>query len=819
MYRTLYCLASEHDYRLVLLAALICITAAFTAFRLYAHVVASSGFRRIAFTTLTGVCTASGIWATHFVAMLAYNPGVPLGYDPVTTVGSLLVAMAVTGAGFYLAAQPSQASPACGGAVIGAGIGAMHYTGMGAVLVPGALTWDVPIVVASLAIGMGLTSVALVKFHSEKNGVRASAIGAALLTLAICGLHFTAMGAVTIVPDPTVAPAPSSFDNPKLALAITAIAFVLLVSGLAASLVESEASRQRKAADASFRRQSDELAQEIEERRRLFETSLDLIFITDRKGTFIRVSPSSTAILGYAPAEMVGRSAVDFIFADDLTPTRQEMRQARAGRSTRNFESRYVHKNGRVVTLLWCGVWSEPEQKHFFVGRDMTERKAAEDRLWHLAHCDQLTGLPNRNTLRDDLEALLRGDRPRQVCVALFDLDGFKDVNDTLGHIAGDALLQQVAARLGDLARSSGAKAYRIGGDEFVVALPDCDTGEAETLVSLIQQGLGERFEVNGQSVFIGTCIGFATAPQDGIDMEQLMSSADLALYDAKAAGGHTQRMFLPVLRERAQARRGLDLELRRAFAENEFVLHYQPQLRLRDGALVGAEALLRWRHPEKGLVAPGAFIDALAQSNIAVDVGKWILQTACAAATSWRKQGHLIRIGVNLLPAHFQIGSLRQDVENALRHADLPAEALELEITENIALRHEDAMLRPLYELRDMGVGLAFDDFGTGYASLSHLTRFPLSRIKIDRSFVSRIGEDMTLEDTAVVRAVIGLAHNLGLEVTAEGVETALQEDLLRSEGCDEAQGFYYSRALEMAEFVRFVQSVGPVLARALAS
>jgi diguanylate cyclase (GGDEF)-like protein/PAS domain S-box-containing protein len=802
---------------MVLLAALICVTAAFTAFKLYAHVVPSTGFRRLAFTALTSVCTGSGIWATHFVAMLAYSPGVPLGYEPVTTIGSLLVAIAVTGTGFWLAAQPGDGNPATGGAIIGAGIGAMHYTGMSAVLVPGMLHWEIPTAVASVLIGMGLSSVALVKFH-KGSGLPATATGALLLTLAICGLHFTAMGAVIVVPDPTILATASSMDNSKLALGVTAITLVLLVSGLAAALVETEASRQRKVADEDFRRQSQVLAQEVEERRRLFETSLDLILITDSKGNFVRVSPSSVAILGYAAEEMVGRSATEFIFGDDLEPTRQEVRQARSGRSTRNFETRYVHKDGRVVTLAWSGVWSEPEQKHFFVGRDMTERRMAEDRLKVLAHYDELTGLPNRNTLRSDLETLLHTGGEREVCVALFDLDGFKDVNDTLGHSAGDRLLQEVAERFREVARAYGAKAYRIGGDEFVLVMPERAKQDAVGPISSLQDRLADRFEVNGQGIFIAACAGVAAAPQDGTDMELLMANADLALYDAKAAGGRTLRMFLPLLREKAHARRSLDTELRRAFVESEFVLHYQPQLRLSDGALVGAEALLRWRHPEKGLVAPGTFIDALAQSRIAVDVGRWILEAACAAAAGWRAQGHAIRIGINLFPAHFRVESLRHDVESALAHSGLPADALELEITENIALRHDDSMLLPLHQLREMGVGLAFDDFGTGYASLSHLTRCPLSRIKIDRSFVSRIGEDAAPEACAIVRAVIVLAHNLGLAVTAEGIELAVQEAFLHAEGCDEGQGFYYSRPLAPSEYIRFAKSVSPFIPQALA-
>ena len=810
MYNVLSCLATQHDYRLVLLAALICVVAAVTAFKLYSHVATSDGFRRLAFTTLTAVCTASGIWATHFVAMLAYDSGVAVSYEPVTTVASLLIAIAVTAAGFFLAAQGRTWNPAAGGAVVGAGIGAMHYTGMHALIVPGTLTWDGPTVVSSLVLGVGLTSVALVFFHRE-TGLKANMLSALMLTLAICSLHFTAMGAVTVIPDPTILVAGSSFDNPKLAVAVAAVTSVLLVSGIAAALVETEALKQRRAVDEDFRRTSLELAQEIEERRRLFETSLDLILITDRKGKFIRVSPSSAATLGYAPEEMIGRNASEFVYPEDIEATRQEMRQARAGRSTRNFETRYLHKDGRVVALAWSGVWSEPEQKHFFVGRDMSERKLAEERLRTLAHYDQLTGLANRVTLRDHLGELMQnaGSDPETVSVALFDLDGFKDVNDTLGHSVGDVLLQHVARRMEVTAHGTGARIFRSGGDEFVLVVPDRQDQRIVThLVASLLAKLSERFEFSGHNVFVGASAGIATAPRDGVDIEQLMSNADLALYSAKAAGRRGYRLFQPVLRAKAQARRDLDADLRRAFAEGEFLLHYQPQIRLTDGTLTGAEALLRWNHPQRGLLMPGDFIEALSESKVALDLGRWILRTACASAAAWQAKGHAIRIGVNLFPVHFREGNLREDVEAALLEADLPADALELEITENIALGHDADMMASLKNIRDMGVGLAFDDFGTGFASLSYLTLCPISRIKIDRSFVGRIDENSTPQDSAVVRAIIGLAHNLGLHVTAEGVELAVQETFLRAEHCDEAQGFHYSRALPLHEFERFARS-----------
>jgi len=560
------------------------------------------------------------------------------------------------------------------------------------------------------------------------------------------------------------------------------------------------------------RRAQERIAQEADQHRRLFETSLDLILVTDRQGKILRVSPISIAILGYAPDEMVGRSAAEFVFPDDLEATRTEMQAARRGHHMRNFETRYIHKDGRVRTLAWSGVWSEPEQMHFFTGRDVTERKLAEARLHHLAHYDQLTGLPNRTSLREDLQLLLESDRRERghpVALAMFDLDGFKDVNDTLGHSIGDALLELVAARMSEQI-SGNARFYRLGGDEFVLTVPQCgDPREAAQFVTAVLERVADIFEIKGHQLFIGASAGLAIAPPEGVSVDELIANADLALYEAKAAGGHNYRLFLPVMRAKAQARRELDSELRRACARGEFLLYFQPQVRVADGSVVGGEALLRWHHPTRGILSPGAFIEALIASPVALEVGRWVLRSACEAAAVWRAKGlPPLRIGVNLFPAQFQGGRLFNDIETALQSSGLPPDALEIEITENIALAQDEESLEPLRKLRDAGVQLAFDDFGTGYASLSYLARFPLTRIKIDQSFVRKIGSKPAREDTAIIRSIIIMAHNLGLEVIAEGVETAAQAAFLEAERCEEAQGFLYSKPLPIAEFERFVTS-----------
>jgi len=428
-----------------------------------------------------------------------------------------------------------------------------------------------------------------------------------------------------------------------------------------------------------------------------------------------------------------------------------------------------------------------------------------------LAHFDQLTGLPNRVSLHKHIDAILKqcaSDPPRPIAIATLDLDGFKDVNDTLGHPVGDRLLQEVALRLTSV--SDAARVYRVGEDKFVVALENCgDPVVAAAVVETIQKSLAGQFDLDGHQLFITASVGIAIAPAHGSSVDDLLANSELALYDAKAAGGRSFRLYAPTLRARAKHRRELDTELRRACVNQEFVLHFQPQVRSSDGAVIGAEALLRWHHPERGILAPGAFIDALCESAVATETGRWILTAACKTAASWRAKGlPSIRMGVNLFPAQFRNGSLLRDVERALSESGLPPEALELEITENIALGREEGTLSPLKALRAKGIGIAFDDFGTGYASLSYLTRYPLTRIKIDRSFIQKIGTQSAGEDTAIVRSIIVMGRNLGLEVIAEGVETTAQADFLKTEGCHELQGFLFSKPLPADAFEHYLRS-----------
>jgi diguanylate cyclase (GGDEF)-like protein/PAS domain S-box-containing protein len=543
----------------------------------------------------------------------------------------------------------------------------------------------------------------------------------------------------------------------------------------------------------------------------VIDTSPTAIVCSDLERRVVIWNQAAERIFGHSAAAMTGQP-LDVIWTGGEKQSCDLFRRALAADGMRDLEIFGQRNNGVVIDIrvsatamhnadgsAWGLAWAF---------EDITDRKKAESRLKHSAHYDPLSSLPNRRAMQEELEQLLAADGRRAHAVVLIDLDGFKEVNDTAGHSGGDQLLIEVASRL---TRVSGArgKPFRLGGDEFVVIMPHYgDPRVVAEFVEVILEALSQPYDLSDQAHVISASAGIAMTPNDGLSADELIVNADLALYQVKADGGHGYRFFVPSMRAHANARRSLRQELRRAFEHNEFELHYQPQIRLADGMVVGAEALLRWRHPVRGLVGPASFIDALSESAMAPEVGRWILREACRQMVAWRASGTVIaRVGVNLFPIQARDPALLADVEDALRSSGLPAESLELEVTENAALDKETAIVT-FQKLRSRGVNLAFDDFGTGFASLSYLTRFPISRIKIDCSFVA--GMTKRAEDKAIVRSLIAMAHNLGLVITAEGVESAEQEALLLREQCEEAQGFYYSRPIPADAFAAYVRSIG---------
>jgi len=514
---------------------------------------------------------------------------------------------------------------------------------------------------------------------------------------------------------------------------------------------------------------------------------------------------AAVELFGYSAEQVIGkplsiliparlRAAHDAGFA-------RAVQSGRARLAGHSVDILALHADGSEIPVdLTLSMWFEAGKPMFgALLRDIADRHSAKKRLEHLAHCDTLTSLPNRNALHKRLAANI-GQLP--CSLLLLDLDGFKHVNDTLGHSVGDALLTAAGSRLREAVGPAGFVA-RLGGDEFAILLSDCANPLLlDDLTTKIFEAFDPPFELSGQAVYVGTSIGIAMSPQDASEIETLLSCADLALYSAKSEGGGRRTFFARSMQNSSEQRLRLSSELRQALSNHEFELWYQPQVRLADQSLCGVEALLRWRHTKHGLLTPGTFIEVLEDSVIAEEVGDWIVDQACAAAAEWKRVGlETLRVGVNLFASQLRSGRLFAVISAALKRHNLSPHQLELEITETTALRHCAQSTEALRRLQSLGVSIAFDDFGTGFASLSLLQKYPLTRLKIDRSFVARIDQDAG--DAAIVQAVITMATGLGLDVIAEGVETAEQELALMRLGCGEAQGYRYGRAMPAIEII----------------
>ena len=450
--------------------------------------------------------------------------------------------------------------------------------------------------------------------------------------------------------------------------------------------------------------------------------------------------------------------------------------------------------DGRSISIL-----HEPMPGGGFVAtfEDITGRLLVEEKIKHLAHYDVLTDLLNRAAFYEGMQEVLSHlRRSESVAVLSLDLDHFKTVNDTLGHPIGDLLLQAAAERLRSCIRGEDILA-RLGGDEFaIVQVPSDKPPNISALAARLIEVVGDPYEIDGSQVVVGISVGIAIAPGDGTEPDVLMKNADLALYRAKADGGGAFRYFEVEMDARMQARRALELDLRKAIVNGNFELYYQPIVGVKSGQITSCEALIRWHHPERGLIAPLDFIPVAEETGLIVPIGEWVLRNACAEAARWPKH---ITVAVNVSPAQFKSQNLVPTVIGALASSGLPAERLELEITELVLMQDNEGAFATLHQLREIGIKIAMDDFGTGYSSLGYLRNFPFDKIKIDQSFIHDLPGKK--DSVAIVRAVVGLSSSLGITTTAEGVETNEQLASLAAEGCNEVQGFLFSRPRPAAE------------------
>jgi len=457
-------------------------------------------------------------------------------------------------------------------------------------------------------------------------------------------------------------------------------------------------------------------------------------------------------------------------------------------------------QDGRIVSVINAPLSTGGRVS---IHMDVTEKRNSEKQIAFLAHHDALTGLANRVQLREQIEKSLKlVERGERFCVLCLDLDHFKHINDTLGHSIGDALLCAVSKRLRDLVRETDLVS-RTGGDEFSIVQFDMELPMAASaaLAARVVEALSVPFDLGDHHVVIGASVGIAIAPDDGKEADQLLKNADMALYRAKADGRGIYHFFEPEMDSKAQARRILELDLRRAIPAGEFEIFYQPIVNLAKNEISGFEALLRWNHPTRGRVAPDVFVPLAEETGLIVAIGEWVIRQACVEASAWPSD---LRVAVNVSPVQFRNKSLVSTVVSALAASGLRSDRLEIEITEAVLLHTNDATLAMLHQLRDLGVRISMDDFGTGYSSLSYLRCFPFDKIKIDQSFVRDLIDKP--DAIAIIRAVTGLGHSFGMTTTAEGVETQEQLDQMRAEGCTEVQGYFYSKPMPAREIAEML-------------
>ena len=546
-------------------------------------------------------------------------------------------------------------------------------------------------------------------------------------------------------------------------------------------------------------RVEEELRVSEEHYRLLFERSNDAIFIVEKStGRYLDANRAAETLTGRALAEITE------LRTTDLTPVGAPARLRQAAEMTDAIdfgEVVYLRPDGAIRTAL-LSVIPITEEIMFGIARDITEIKVAEQRVEHLAYYDGLTDLPNRTLLaqRAKLALALAARYQRELTVLFLDLDRFKEVNDSLGHAEGDTLLVEVAARIQGLVRS-GDTVCRLGGDEFVLLLPDTGKEGALRVADKLLAAFRQPFEMAGHSLGVTVSIGIALYPHDGADFSELLKNADTALYRAKQEGRNTRLFYDRNMNAATFERLVLEGELRQALATGQLRAYYQPKVRLPDGALVGAEALIRWRHPERGLIPPGQFIPVAEASDLIVAVGDWMLVEVCRQLAAWRKaEFPPLTVAINLAARHFRLPNLADRVCGLLEAYGLPPQALELEITESTLLEIGAETGEALLALERLGIGLALDDFGTGYSSLSYLKRLPLTALKIDQSFVRDLETDP--DDRTLAATIVALGHQMGFMVVAEGVETEEQRQILLEQGCDLAQGYLFGRPLPAEEF-----------------
>jgi diguanylate cyclase (GGDEF)-like protein/PAS domain S-box-containing protein len=823
---------SSYDLRLVVLSIAIAPLASFVALDLAGRTQAATGRSRALWLAAGSVTMGLGIWSMHFIGMLAFGlrangVALPIGYAGVELFRSVVIAIVASAIALTFASRRSLTIPGVliAGIVLGGAIAWMFYVGMDAMRMPARLSYSATGVVLSFLIAVIASTIALALEHRPGTDAprasdrRAKRTSAAVLGVAMAGMHYTAMSAARFTPfqDTSFADGTMILATSQVALLVTAGALVLLGLANVATALDQQ------------RNQLGQTLQKEEARfRSLTQAASDAILSADGNGFIVFWNSAAQQIFGYTASEAVGQP-IGLLVSPHERETSLTI-AAEAPECTVQLDGRRWDGSAFPMELT-LSKWKDGADE-FYTGivRDVTQQKSLEEQLAHQAFHDSLTGLANRALFRDRVaQAVSRGSRRGVLPAVLFiDIDNFKSVNDGISHQAGDQLLCVIARRLSDAIRTSDTCA-RVGGDEFAVLVEANGSGsvvsDAAHMAERIFESLRLPCEVNGSDLVVRVTIGIAVA-RAGDDDADLLRNADLAMYRAKSRGKGRYEVFEPAMHQAVRKRLELETELRRSIElalsgkmangdRPPFVIHYQPIATMSTGYISKVEALVRWDHPRRGLVAPMEFIPIAEEMGLIVPLGRWILREACRQTRAWQRTyatsglPQTIGVTVNLSARQLRQPELPSDVAGALRDSGLPPGCLTLEMTESMLVEDSNAVLARLRALKALGVRLAIDDVGTGATSLAYLERFPVDLLKIDKSFVDKIGAGL---ESPLARAMIGLGRELGIHVVAEGIETKGQWSSLRDLGCEMGQGFYLSRPLPPALLSDAIASRGSI-------
>ena len=768
----------SHDPKLVLLAAAICALGSFITLFLFAQAREHEQGRG-GWLFLSGFAAGAVMWTTHFVALLAFQPDISIGYDPALTGGAFFVAVLFSTIGLAIAAYGSgTAAGLVGGAAVGLAAVGMHFTAMSSLRIAGTIVWN-PTLLAMGAI-LCIACGALAVGRARNEGRNVQFIAPLLLAAGISIMHFVGMAAISISSNTAVPIPPKILDPTILGYFVGAMTMLLVGTGIATMMIARGA---RKEAQTQL--------------KNIADASVEGLILTNGM-TILDINESVRSLAGpNAAAKMKG------------TPVWQVLDYT-GDRELERFEAQLLADSGPIpVEVIARNSESEGAVRRIFAVRDLRERRAAEQRILFLAHFDTLTGLPNRASFQDRLENDIASMKAKGQDLALMivDLDRFKEINDVHGHAAGDELLKATATRITALL-SHNEFAARLGGDEFVIVQTGRDQpASAARLADKLLEVFSKPVLLAGQPFHVGLTIGVALYPRDGEDTRMLLANADLALYRAKEHGRARACFFTPDMDESVRERRILAQQLTQALENDELEVYYQAQASIATGEIIGFEALARWNHPTHGYISPGQFIPIAEETDLILHLGEWILRKVCKEAAGWTQP---YMVAVNLSPIQFKLANLPELVHEILIETGMPPARLELEITESALIEDLQRTLDMLRKIKALGVAIAMDDFGTGYSSLSTLQAFPFDKLKIDKSFVDKIGSRQ--QAAVIVTAVLGLGRSLDIPVLAEGVESEEQRSFLDSEACAQAQGYLFGRPAPLNDIRHIVYASSSV-------